>query len=219
MLLRRGDVDAMLCGTVGRYGEHLHHVRDVIGLEAGAHCFATMNVLMLPNYTLFISDTYINEDPDSEQLAEITLMAASEVRRFGIAPKVALLSHSNFGSVKSASARKVAAARRIIEARAPDLEVDGEMHGDAALSQVIRDRHYPEGRLTGEANLLIMPNLDAANIAFNLMKVSNGEGITVGPILLGAAKPVHILTPTATVRRLVNMTALAVVEANHLNAK
>jgi malate dehydrogenase (oxaloacetate-decarboxylating)(NADP+) len=146
-------------------------------------------------------------------------MAASEVRRFGIAPKVALLSHSNFGSVKSASARKVAAARRIIEARAPDLEVDGEMHGDAALSQVIRDRHYPEGRLTGEANLLIMPNLDAANIAFNLMKVSNGEGITVGPILLGAAKPVHILTPTATVRRLVNMTALAVVEANHLNAK
>jgi malate dehydrogenase (oxaloacetate-decarboxylating)(NADP+) len=219
MLLRRGDVDAMLCGTVGRYGEHLHHVRDVIGLEPGAHAFATMNVLMLPNLTLFISDTYINEEPDAEQLAEITLMAASEVRRFGVVPKVALLSHSNFGSVKSASARKVAAARRIIEARAPDLEVDGEMHGDAALSQDIRDRHYPACRLKGEANLLIMPNLDAANIAFNLMKVSNGEGITVGPILLGAARPVHILTPTATVRRLVNMTALAVVDANHLRSE
>jgi malate dehydrogenase (oxaloacetate-decarboxylating)(NADP+) len=217
MLLRRGDVDAMLCGIVGRYGEHLHHINDVIGLEPGARGFATMNVLMLPNHTLFLSDTYINEDPDAEQLAEITLMAASEVRRFGIVPKVALLSHSNFGSVKSVSARKVAQARRIIEMKAPDLEVDGEMHGDAALSQAIRDRHYPDCRLKGEANLLIMPNLDAANIAFNLMKVTNGEGITIGPILLGAAKPVHILTPTATVRRLVNMTALAVVDANHLN--
>jgi malate dehydrogenase (oxaloacetate-decarboxylating)(NADP+) len=219
MLLRRGDVDAMLCGIVGRYGEHLHHVNDVIGLEPGAHGFATMNVLMLSNHTLFLSDTYINEDPDAEELAAITLMAASEVRRFGIVPKVALLSHSNFGSVKSASARKVAHARRIIEMKAPDLEVDGEMHGDAALSQAIRDRHYPDGRLKGEANLLIMPNLDAANIAFNLMKVTNGEGITIGPILLGAAKPVHILTPTATVRRLVNMTALAVVDANHLKAQ
>jgi malate dehydrogenase (oxaloacetate-decarboxylating)(NADP+) len=219
MLLRRGDVDAMLCGIVGRYGEHLHHVGDVIGLEPGARGFATMNVLLLPNHTLFLSDTYINEDPDAEQLAEITLMAASEVRRFGIVPKVALLSHSNFGSVKSASARKVAQARRIIEMKAPELEVDGEMHGDAALSQAIRDRHYPDCRLKGEANLLIMPNLDAANIAFNLMKVTNGEGITVGPILLGAAKPVHILTPTATVRRLVNMTALAVVDANHLNTQ
>jgi malate dehydrogenase (oxaloacetate-decarboxylating)(NADP+) len=216
MLLRRGDVDAMLCGTVGRYSEHLHHVRDVIGLEPGAHGFATMNVLMLPNYTLFLSDTYINEEPDAGQLAEITLMAAKEVRRFGVEPKVALLSHSNFGSAKSASARKVSAARHLLEQMAPDLEVDGEMHGDAALSQAIRDRFYPACRLKGEANLLIMPNLDAANIAFNLMKVSNGEGITVGPILLGAAKPVHILTPTATVRRLVNMTALAVVDANHL---
>ncbi len=215
MLLRRGDVDAMLCGTVGRFSEHLHHVRDVIGLEPGAHGFATMNVLMLPTYTLFLSDTYINEEPDAEQLAEITLMAANEVRRFGIAPKVALLSHSNFGSGKSASAKKVSAARRILEQRAPELEVDGEMHGDAALSQAIRDRFYPECRLKGEANLLIMPNLDAANIAFNLMKITNGEGITIGPILLGAAKPVHILTPTATVRRLVNMTALAVVDANH----
>jgi malate dehydrogenase (oxaloacetate-decarboxylating)(NADP+) len=218
MLLRRGDVDAMLCGIQGRAQDHLHHVRDVIGLEAGAHCFATMNMLLLPSHTLFLADTYINEDPDPEQLAEITLMAANEVRRFGIVPKVALLSHSNFGSVKSASAKKMAAARELIAAREPSLEMDGEMHGDAALSQAIREHHYPDCRLKGEANLLIMPNLDAANIAFNLVKVTNADGVTVGPILLGAAKPVHILTPTATVRRLVNMTALAVVDANHLNA-
>jgi malate dehydrogenase (oxaloacetate-decarboxylating)(NADP+) len=216
MLLRRGDVDAMLCGIQGRGQDHLHHVRDVIGLESGAHCFAAMNMLLLPGYTLFLTDTYINEDPDPEQLAEITLMAANEVRRFGIVPKVALLSHSNFGSVKSMSAKKMAAARELIAAREPDLEMDGEMHGDAALSQAIREHHYPDCRLKGEANLLVMPNLDAANIAFNLVKVTNGDGVTVGPILLGAAKPVHILTPTATVRRLVNMTALAVVDANHL---
>jgi malate dehydrogenase (oxaloacetate-decarboxylating)(NADP+) len=216
MLLRRGDVDAMLCGIQGRAQDHLHHVRDVIGLEAGAHCFATMNMLLLPSHTLFLADTYINEDPDPAQLAEITLMAADEVRRFGIVPKVALLSHSNFGSVKSASAKKMAAARELIAAREPSLEMDGEMHGDAALSQAIREHHYPDCRLKGEANLLIMPNLDAANIAFNLVKVTNADGVTVGPILLGAAKPVHILTPTATVRRLVNMTALAVVDANHL---
>jgi len=216
MLLARGDVDAMLCGTVGQHGQHLKHVADVIGLEASAHSFAAMNMLLLPKYTLFICDTYVNEDPSAEQVAEIALMAAEEVRRFGLTPKVALLSHSNFGSLQSASARKMAEARRIIEARAPELEVDGEMHGDAALSQAIRDRLYPDCRLKGEANLLIMPNVDAANIAFNLIKVSNGEGITVGPVLLGAAKPVHILTPTATVRRLVNMTALAVVDANHL---
>ena len=216
MLLRRGDVDAMLCGTQGQLSSHLRHVSDVIGLEPNAHCFATMNMLLLPRHTLFICDTYINEDPDAAQLAEITLMAAEEVRRFGLTPKVALLSHSNFGSKQSASARKMSDALRLIRARAPELEVDGEMHGDAALSQEIRDKLYPECKLKGEANLLIMPNLDAANIAFNLIKASNGDGITVGPVLLGAAKPVHIMTSTATVRRLVNLTALAVVDANHL---
>jgi malate dehydrogenase (oxaloacetate-decarboxylating)(NADP+) len=143
-------------------------------------------------------------------------MAAEEVRRFGVAPKVALLSHSNFGSVPSDATRKMARALEIIMARAPELEVDGEMHGDAALNEKLRNTFYPGSRLKGEANLLIMPNVDAANIAFNLMKETNGDGITVGPILLGAAKPVHILTATATVRRLVNMTALAVVDANHL---
>ena len=216
MLLRRGDVDAMLCGTQGQLSSHLRHVSDVIGLEPNAHCFATMNMLLLPRHTLFICDTYINEDPDAAQLAEITLMAAEEVRRFGLTPKVALLSHSNFGSKHSTSARKMSDALRLVRARAPELEVDGEMHGDAALSQEIRDKLYPECKLKGEANLLIMPNLDAANIAFNLIKASNGDGITVGPVLLGAAKPVHIMTSTATVRRLVNLTALAVVDANHL---
>ena len=218
MLLRRGDVDAVLCGTVGKHVKHLNQVRDAIGLEPGAHCFAAMNLLLLPNHTLFICDTYVNEDPSAEMLAEIAIMAAEEVRRFGLTPKVALLSHSNFGSVRSASAAKMSRARELIALRAPDLEVDGEMHGDSALSGEIRNRLYPECRLQGEANLLIMPNVDAANIAFNLMKVTNGDGITVGPILLGAAKPVHILTPTATVRRLVNMTALAVVDANHLGS-
>ncbi|MCX8086365.1 MAG: NADP-dependent malic enzyme [Rhodocyclaceae bacterium] len=218
MLLRRGDVDAMLCGTVGRHAQHLKHIEDVIGLKPRAHCFAAMNLLLLPRHTLFICDTYVNEDPDAGLIADITLMAAEEVRRFGLTPKVALLSHSNFGSVPSEATRKMARAREIIAARAPELEVDGEMHGDAALNEAIRQRLYPGCRLKGEANLLIMPNVDAANIAFNLLKEINGEGITVGPILLGAAKPVHILTPTATVRRLVNMTALAVVDANHLRA-
>ncbi|MFZ5499289.1 MAG: NADP-dependent malic enzyme [Pseudomonadota bacterium] len=218
MLLKRGDVDAMLCGTVGRHAQHLKHIEDVIGLKARAHCFAAMNLLLLPRHTLFVCDTYVNEDPDAGLIADITLMAADEVRRFGLVPKVALLSHSNFGSVPTDATRKMARALEIITARAPELEVDGEMHGDAALNEAIRKRAYPGSRLRGEANLLIMPNVDAANIAFNLLKETNGEGITVGPILLGAAKPVHILTPTATVRRLVNMTALAVVDANHLSA-
>ncbi len=216
MLLKHGDVDALICGMVGRHAQHLHHIRDVIGLKTRAHCFAAMNLLLLPQHTLFICDTYVNEDPDAGLIADIALMAAEEVRRFGLVPKVALLSHSNFGSIPSAAARKMGQALEIINARAPDLEVDGEMHGDAALNEGIRNRIYPGSRLKGQANLLIMPNVDAANIAFNLMKETNGEGITVGPILLGAARPVHILTPTATVRRLVNMTALAVVDANHL---
>ncbi|MCK9284456.1 MAG: NADP-dependent malic enzyme [Rhodocyclaceae bacterium] len=215
LLLRRGDVDALICGTVGRHAHHLRHVADVLGLEPGAHCMATMNLLMLPTHTLFICDTYVNEDPRPELLAEITLMAAEEVRRFGLTPKVALLSHSNFGSVRSNSAQKMSATRRLIAERAPGLEVDGEMHGDAALDETIRQRLFPDSVLKGSANLLIMPNLDAANISFNLLKVMGSGGVTVGPILLGAARPAHIVTSTATVRRLVNMTALAVVDANH----
>jgi malate dehydrogenase (oxaloacetate-decarboxylating)(NADP+) len=213
MLLRRGDGDALLCGTFGRHKDHLRHISNVIGLRKGAGIFAAMNVLMLPKRTLFVADTYVNEDPAAEQIAEIAVMAAEEVKRFGITPKVALLSHSNFGTDDSASALKMSRARELIEQRAPDLEVEGEMHGDAALSEDIRGRVYPNSRLKGEANLLLMPNLDAANISFNLLKMTGGEGLTIGPILLGAAMPVHILTPSATVRRLVNMTALVVVDA------
>jgi malate dehydrogenase (oxaloacetate-decarboxylating)(NADP+) len=213
MLLRRGDGDALLCGTFGTHDEHLHRIEEVIGLGKGRQIFAAMNVLMLPGRHLFVCDTYVNEDPSAEQIAEMTLMAAEEVRRFGMTPKVALMSHSNFGSSRSASARKMARARELLEARAPDLEVDGEMQGDSALSEGIRSQAYPQARLKGEANLLVMPNLDAANIAFNLLKITGGEGITVGPILLGCAKAVHILTPSATVRRIVNMTAFASVDA------
>jgi malate dehydrogenase (oxaloacetate-decarboxylating)(NADP+) len=214
MLLRRGDGDAMLCGTFGRHKDHLRHIANVIGLKTGASIFAAMNVLLLAKRTLFITDTYVNEDPSVEQLAEITVMAAEEVKRFGVVPRIALLSHSNFGSDDSPSALKMSRARDLVEKLAPDLEVEGEMHGDAALSESIRNHVHPDSRLKGEANLLIMPNLDAANISFNLLKMTGGEGVTVGPILLGAAKAVHILTPTATVRRMVNMTALCVVDAN-----
>jgi malate dehydrogenase (oxaloacetate-decarboxylating)(NADP+) len=213
MLVRRGDVDAMLCGTYGTYTEHLKYVRDVIGVRPGVKTLAAMNMLMLPDRRVFICDTYVNQDPTAEQVAEMTLLAAEEVRRFGLVPSVALLSHSSFGSSDARSAQKMREALALIEAAAPDLEVDGEMQGDAALSKPILDSVFPGSRLKTEANLLIMPNVDSANIAFNILKVAGGEGITVGPILLGAAKAVHILTPTASVRRIVNMTALAAVDA------
>jgi malate dehydrogenase (oxaloacetate-decarboxylating)(NADP+) len=213
LLLQMGECDAMLCGTVGKYNAHLRHVEDVIGLRPDAPVFAAMNGLMLPNRTLFICDTYVNRDPSAEQLVEIARLAADGVRRFGLVPRVALVSHSNFGSDDSKSARKMRDARRLLAAREPGLEMDGEMHGDAALSEAIRGRVHPDSTLKGEANLLVMPNLDAANISFNLLKITGGEGLTIGPILLGARKPVLIATPSATVRRLVNLTALAVVDA------
>jgi malate dehydrogenase (oxaloacetate-decarboxylating)(NADP+) len=213
LMVRRGDADAMLCGTIAQFSLHVDYIANVIGLRKGVNQFAAMNMLILPKRTLFIADTYVNPDPTAEQIAEITMMAADEVQRFGIVPKVALLSHSNFGASRHPSAQKMGKAREILEQRAPQLEVEGEMHGDAALDEEIRLRIFPGSRLKGEANLLIMPTLDAANIAFNLLKISAGEGITVGPILLGAAKPAHILTPTATVRRLVNMAALVSVDA------
>jgi malate dehydrogenase (oxaloacetate-decarboxylating)(NADP+) len=209
LMLRQNEADAMLCGTYGEHSTHLSYLDSVIGLKAGVKQFAAMNVLMLQDRTLFICDTYVNPDPTAEQLAEITLLAAEEVQRFGMTPKIALLSHSNFGSGRTASAQKMSRARELLTVMAPHLEVEGEMHGDAALSEEIRTHLFPNSRLKGEANLLIMPTLDAANISFNLLKVIAGEGITIGPILLGAAKTCHILTPTATVRRLVNMTALS----------
>ncbi len=212
-LVRQGRADGLLCGTSGPYGTHLKNVSDIIGLREGVRDFSAMNLLMLPRHTLFICDTYINPDPTAEQIAEMTGLAAAELRRFGLTPKVALLSHSNFGSADTQSARKMRAALALIQRLSPDLEVEGEMHGDAALSKLILDRAFPGSRLTGEANLLIMPNLDAANITFNVLKAVAGDGVTVGPILLGAAQPAHILTPTSTVRRIVNMTALTAVDA------
>lgn len=213
MLLHTGDADALVCGTFGTYEYHFKQVEDVIGLAPGAKRFAAMNILQLPKRVLAITDTYVNENPSAEEVAEIAAMAADELKRFGIEPKLALLSHSNFGSSRSASARKMKQARDLLRASRPDLECDGEMHADAALSLEIRNKVHPDSSLSGEANLLVMPNLDAANIGFNLVKTANGDGVSIGPILLGAAKPVHILTPSATVRRLVNITALAVVDA------
>ena len=213
MLVRRGDADALICGSIGKYQDHLKHVNDVIGREDNASIFAAMNLLPMQNRTLFISDTYVNHNPSAQEIAEITIMAADEVKRFGLAPKVALVSHSNFGTEINPSATKMSDALDIIEKLDPSIEIDGEMHGDAALNEVIRNRIHPDSKLKGEANLLIMPSVEAANIAYNLLKMVSGDGITVGPILLGAKRAVHIVTPTVTVRRIVNMTALASVDA------
>ena len=214
MMIYKGEADGMLCGTFGTHALHLKYIDQVIGLRQGVKNFAAMNALMLPDRTVFICDTYVTADPSAENIAEMTVLAAEEVRRFGIQPKVALLSASNFGSVELPSARKMQQALAILRETAPELEVEGEMHGDAAISADIRMKVFPNSRLKGEANLLIMPTLDAANIAFNLLKTSAGGGVTIGPILLGAARAVHIVTPSATVRRIVNMTALTVVDAN-----
>jgi malate dehydrogenase (oxaloacetate-decarboxylating)(NADP+) len=213
MLVRHNYADAMLCGTFGKHSLHLRYIETVIGLKPGIENFYAMNMLILPRRTLFIGDTYVNYDPTAEQLAEMTLLAADEVARFGLVPRVALLSHSSFGTEDTPTAIKMRRALGILRDIAPQLEVDGEMHGDAALSEDIRRQVFPDSTLKGQANLLIMPTLDAANIAFNLIKTSAGDGLTVGPMLLGAARPVHILTPTATVRRIVNVTALLSVEA------
>jgi malate dehydrogenase (oxaloacetate-decarboxylating)(NADP+) len=216
MLIHRGEADGMICGTFGTHGLHLHYVDQVIGRRAGADHFYAMNVLMLPKRTVFVCDTYVNENPTAEQICEMAILAAEEIRRFGLTPKAALLSHSSFGTSDAPTAVKMREALAMIRKRAPDLEIDGEMHGDAALSEDVRRAALPDTTLKGDANLLIMPTLDAANISFNLLKTAAGGGITIGPILLGAAKPVHIVTPTATVRRLINMTALAVVDAQAL---
>jgi malate dehydrogenase (oxaloacetate-decarboxylating)(NADP+) len=212
MLIHKGDADGMICGMFGTHAQHLRYIDQVIGRRPGVSTYAAMNGLLLPKQTVFICDTYVNYDPSAEQICEMTILAAEMVRRFGLTPKVALVSHSSFGSYDTPSARKMQQAVRLLWERAPELEVEGEMHGDAALSEQVRLTVFPRARLKGAANLLIMPTLDAANIAFNLLKQAAGDGLTIGPILLGAARPVHVVTPTATVRRLVNMTALTVVE-------
>jgi malate dehydrogenase (oxaloacetate-decarboxylating)(NADP+) len=213
MMVHLGDADGMLCGLVGRFDGHFEHVREVIGLRAGCGTFAAVNALMLDKHTLFIADTFVNDDPSAEQLAEIAAMAAEEVLRFGVTPKVAFLSHSMYGSSKRASAVKMRAARDLFVQRMPHVEADGEMQGDAALSEEVRQQFLLGGTLAGSANVLVLPNIDAANILFNVLKMTGGQGVTVGPILLGASAPVHILTPSATVRRVVNMTALTVADA------
>ncbi len=214
MLLHKGEVEGMLCGTWGTTALHLQYIEQVIGLREGSKTFACMNNLLLPGRQVMLVDTHVNYDPTAEQLAEITVMAAEEMLRLGLRPKAALLSHSNFGSSNQPSAVKMRDALALLRQRAPWLEVDGEMHGDTALDADYRHFLMPECTLSGEANLLVLPNIDAANISYNLLKTAAGGGIAIGPVLLGAAKPVHILTPSATVRRIVNMTALTVADAN-----
>ena len=221
MLLDKGDVDGLLCGTWSTTASHLHYIDQVIGKRRGGSArtqqdmpvYACMNGLMLPGRQVFMVDTHVNDDPTAEQLAEITVMAAEEMQRFGLQPRAALLSHSNFGTSDNPSAIKMRRTLALLRDHAPWLEVDGEMHGDLALDVEARHRLMPHGTLKGEANLLVMPNIDAANIAYNLLKTAAGGGISIGPVLLGAAKPVHILTPSATVRRIVNMTAVTVADA------
>ena len=211
LMVRLGYADGLICGIFGRYETHREYVQNVIGTRDGLDRLYAMNLLMLPGRTVFIGDTYINYEPTAGQLADMTLMAADEIRKFGIQPRVALLSHSTFGTAETPTALKMREVLAELARRAPGLEVEGEMHGDAALDDQIRQGIFPNSRLKGPANLLVMPTLDAANISFNLLKVAAGDNLTVGPILLGAARPVHVLTPTATVRRIVNMTALTVV--------
>ena len=215
LAVKLGDADAMIAGAYGRFRTHFNHVRDVIGLRAGARNMAGLSLLVMPSRSLFIADTYVNDDPDTETLVNITLLAADEVLRFGIQPKVALLSHSSFGGSDHPSARKMAAAVKILHERAPALEVDGEMHGDAALDADIRNNVFPRSRLRESANLVICPSLDSANIAFNLLKTA-ADGLHIGPMLLGTAQTAHVLTPSVTARGITNMTALAVVEAQRL---
>jgi malate dehydrogenase (oxaloacetate-decarboxylating)(NADP+) len=214
MLLFKGYVDGLICGTWGTTSVHLQYIDQVVGRRAGVNTYACMNGLMLPGRQVFLVDTHVNYDPTAEQLAEITVLAAEEMKRFGIPPKAALLSHSSFGSSNQPSAVKMRDTLALLRVKAPWLEVDGEMHGDVALDGASRANLMPNSTLHGDANLLVLPNIDAANIAYNLLKTAAGGNIAVGPVLLGAAKPVHILTASTTVRRIVNMTALTVADAN-----
>ena len=216
MLIHKGDADGMICGTFGDNALHLNYIDQVLGLRVGANVYAAMNVLMLPERQIVLVDTHVNENPTAEQLAEITLLAVEKMRQLGMVPRVALLSHSSFGSRNSESAVKMRVALAMIQKQMPTLEIEGEMHGDAALNYDILKTIMPDSRLKGSANLLVLPNIEAANIAYNLLKVAAGNGVAIGPIMLGCANPVHVLTPSATVRRIVNMTALCVLDAKML---
>jgi len=213
MLIHHGDADAMICGTFGTHGIHLRYLDQVLGKRPGTNVYAAMNILMLPGRQVALVDTHVNVDPSAEEIAEIAIAAADELRRLGISPRVALLSHSNFGTSEAPCALKMRRALELIRAQAPQLEVDGEMHADCAVDTASRQAIMPMSTLKGDANLLVCPGIDSANIAYNLLKTISGNNVAVGPILLGMARPVHILTPSATVRRIVNMAALAVVDA------
>jgi malate dehydrogenase (oxaloacetate-decarboxylating)(NADP+) len=204
----------MICGTFGAHELHLQYIDQVIGKRPGANVYAAMNILMLPGRQIAMVDTHVNVDPSAAEVADIAIMAADELQRMGITPRVALLSHSNFGSSRASSAEKMRQALALLRARAPQLEVDGEMHADCALDSGLRRSIMPHSTLQGDANLLVLPGIDAANIGYNLLKTAAGNNVAIGPILLGAARPVHILTASATVRRIVNMTALTVLDAN-----
>jgi len=214
MMVHLGDADGMICGTVGSYADHLRFIDEVIGRAPNAKTYAAMNILLLAERTIALADTHINDNPDAEQIAEITMAAAAEMRRLDMEPKVALLSRSNFGTGSSASGAKMQQALALVREREPGLEIDGEMHGDCALDEALRKRILPSTTLRGEANLLICPNVDSGNIAYNLLKTAAGGNVAVGPFLLGVNAPVHILTSSSTVRRIVNMAALTVVDAN-----
>ncbi len=216
MMVHLGDADGMVCGTVGAYHDHLRFVDEVIGRSPGHNVYAAMNILLLDERTVVLVDTHVNDDPTAEQIAEFTIMAAQEMARMNLAPKVALLSRSNFGSGSSASGEKMRRALELVRESAPELEIDGEMHGDCALDEALRMRILPSSTLKGEANLLVCPNVDSGNIAYNLLKTAAGGNVAVGPFLLGANAPVHILTNSSTVRRIINMTAMTVLDANRV---
>jgi len=213
MLIHKGYADGMICGTFGNNTLHLNYIDQVLGKRPGVNVYAAMNVLILPERQIMLVDTHVNENPTAGQLAEITLLAAEKMRRLGMEPRAALLSHSSFGSSNSESAQKMRAALAIIQEKAPELEVDGEMHGDAALNHDLLKKMMPDSKLKGSANLLVLPNIESANIAYNLLKTAAGYGVAIGPVMLGCAKPVHVLTPSATVRRIINMAALCVLDA------
>ncbi len=213
MLIHKGYAEGMICGTFGTTDLHLHYIDQVLGKREGANVYAAMNGLILPDRQIVVVDTHINHNPSADQIAEITLLASDQMRRFGLVPRVALLSHSNFGTSNSESAQKMRTALALIQTRAPDLEIEGEVQGDTALDYELLKQLMPDSKLKGSANLLVMPNIDAANIAYNLLKTAAGNGVAIGPVLLGCAKPVHILTPVATVRRIVNMAAMCVADA------
>jgi malate dehydrogenase (oxaloacetate-decarboxylating)(NADP+) len=214
MLLKKGEADGLICGTISTTSRHLHYLDQVIGRREGVNVYGAMSGLILPGRQVFLLDTHVNLEPSAEQLAEMAVLAADQLSAFGLVPKIALLSHSNFGSSDAPSALKMRATLALLRQRRPDLEVDGEMHGDCALDEAARKATLPHSTLTGSANLLVLPDLDSANIAYNLLKSAAGQNVAIGPILLGCAAPAHILTAAATVRRIVNMTAVTVVEAN-----